>query len=282
MEATTDGTERTLAFAPVPLDALALALAAAVVHAAWNAGLAGAEQTRSTTAVALLAGAVLFAPAAALTWEVEAAALPYLAGSILAEFAYVALLAAAYARAEMSVVYPVARGAAPVLVLAATPATVGPREAAAVLAIAGGVLLVRGLGRHVPRADLLMALGVAATIATYTVIDKHGLEHAAPLPYLEIELLGAALLYTGWLRARGELRLTVDRRAVLAGAGMYGGYGLVLAALERAPAAAVAAVRETSVLFAVAIAAVTLGERVTPMRAAGAVAIVAGVIALAV
>ena len=114
------------------------------------------------------------------------------------------------------------------------------------------------------------------------MIDKHGLEHAAPLSYLEVELLGAGSALCGWLRARGELRCKLDRRAVLAGAGMYGGYGLVLAALERAPAAAVAAVRETSVLIGVAIAAVTLHERVTPTRAAGALAIVAGVVVLAV
>jgi drug/metabolite transporter (DMT)-like permease len=273
----------------VPLDALALALAAAVVHAAWNAGLAGAEQTRATTAVALLAGAALFAPAAALTWDVEAAALPYLAGSIVAEFAYVALLAAAYDRAEMSVVYPVARGAAPVMVLAgsvvALGARPGPLQIAGVGLVAAGVVLVRGIRRPTGSADLLLALAVAATIATYTVIDKRGLEHASPLPYLEIELLGAALLYTAWLAARGagpELRAAAGPRAVLAGIGMYGGYGLVLAALERAPAAAVAAVRETSVLIGLAIAAVTLGERVTRARVLGSAAIVAGVAAIAV
>jgi drug/metabolite transporter (DMT)-like permease len=262
----------------VPLDALALALAAAVVHAAWNASLAGSPQTRETTAAALLAGAALFAPPAVLTWDVEAAALPYLAGSIVAEFAYVALLAAAYAHAEMSVVYPISRGAAPVLVLAATPGALGVHEAAGVALVSAGVIAV--LGRRAPdRRGVAMALAIAATIATYTVIDKHGLEHAAPLPYLEIELLGAALLYLAWLRPR---QLVFHRRAVLAGAGMFGSYGLVLAALERAPAAAVAAVRETSVLIGVGIAAVSLRERVTALRAAGAAAIVIGIAVLAV
>src|SRR3954471_2181527 len=147
MDATTGAMSPTLAFAAVPLDALALALAAAVVHAAWNAGLAGAELTRSTTAVALLAGAVLFAPLAALTWDVEAMALPYLGASILAEFAYVALLATAYARAEMSVVYPVARGVAPVLVLIAAPASVGTGDVAGVVLISVGVVAVRGIRR---------------------------------------------------------------------------------------------------------------------------------------
>jgi drug/metabolite transporter (DMT)-like permease len=268
----------------VPLDALALALAAAVVHAAWNAGLAGADATRATTAVALLAGGVLFAPVAVLTWDVQPAALPYLGGSIVAEFAYVALLATAYERADLSVVYPVARGGAPVFVLAASLGSAGVADVAGVLLVSAGVLLIRGRRSAAARSDLLLALAIAATIATYTVIDSHGLDHAAALPYLEIELVGAALLYTGWLLARGaapELRAAAGPRAVLAGLGMYGSYGLVLAALERAPAAAVAAVRETSVLFGVAIAAVTLNERVTAARAAGALLIVGGVVALA-
>lgn len=73
------------------------------------------------------------------------------------------------------------------------------------------------------------------------------------------------------------LRAAIAPRAVLAGAGVLGAYGLTLAALSRAPAAPVAALRETSVLFATAFGAIVLRERVTPARAAGAVAVVTGV-----
>jgi drug/metabolite transporter (DMT)-like permease len=272
----------------VPLDALALALAAAIVHAAWNVALAGAEQTGAATAVAGLAGAVLFAPLAAATWELEAAALPYLAGSILAELAYIALLAAAYERAELSVVYPISRGAAPVLVLAGSAVALAARpstlQVLGVVLVAIGVVAVRGIRAPSGGRDVLLALAIATTIATYTVIDKRGLEHASPLAYLEVELVGAFVLYGLLLAARGgggEMRAAVSRRAVLTGAGIYAGYGLTLAALELAPAAAVAAVRETSVLFGVVLAWALLGERVTRERAAGAVAVVAGVALLA-
>src|SRR4051812_24045251 len=96
--------------------------------------------------MALLAGAAVFAPIAALTWDVEAAAVPYLIPSAAAELAYIALLALAYTRADLSVVYPVARGAAPLLVLAVT-GIAGARQAAGVAAIAAGVVAVRGLRR---------------------------------------------------------------------------------------------------------------------------------------
>jgi cytochrome c oxidase subunit 2 len=67
----------------------------------------------------VLTGVAVFAPVAALTWQVEWSAVPYMAASATAELAYFALLAAAYRRSDMSLVYPIARGLAPVLVLAA-------------------------------------------------------------------------------------------------------------------------------------------------------------------
>jgi drug/metabolite transporter (DMT)-like permease len=77
------------------------------------------------------------------------------------------------------------------------------------------------------------------------------------------------------------LRGAIAPRSVLAGAGVLGAYALTLAALTRAPAAPVAALRETGVLFATAFAAVVLHERVSPARAAGAAAVVAGVALIA-
>jgi drug/metabolite transporter (DMT)-like permease len=264
----------------VSLGALALTLTAAIVHAAWNAALAGSSDSQAATAVALVCGAVAFLPVAVATWDVSGAAVPYAAASAAAETAYVALLAAAYARAEMSVVYPVARGAAPVLVLA-VGGIPDPRQAAGVLAVAAGVVAVRGLRRPARWSDVGYALGVAACIATYTLIDARGLDHAAALPYLELVMVPAALAYAGALALRpggaGRLRAQLSARTALAGAGLFGAYGLVLGALELAPAAAVAAVRETSVVFAVALAWLALHERVGRARLAGAVLVAAGV-----
>jgi len=93
--------------------AVALALGAAVVHAVWNLLLARAEDTEAATAIALAASVAIFALPAALTWRVDAEAFPFLAGSAAFEIGYVATLAGALRRRDLSVVYPLARGSAP-------------------------------------------------------------------------------------------------------------------------------------------------------------------------
>jgi hypothetical protein len=102
----------------VPASALALALGAAALHAVWNVLLARAEDVRAATTVALVVGVALFAPVAAVTWDVEAAAIPWIVASAALELLYFGLLTAAYGRSDLSLVYPIARGVAPVLVLA--------------------------------------------------------------------------------------------------------------------------------------------------------------------
>jgi drug/metabolite transporter (DMT)-like permease len=267
-------------------EALALALAAAVLHAVWNLLLAGARDPEAATAVALPVAALLGAPVAALAWELDAEALPYLGASIVLELAYFALLAAAYRRAELSVVYPLARGLAPVLVLVAAVAVTGaatsPAQALGVLLVCGGVLLVRGARRG---RGAGFGVAIACCIAAYTVVDKQGLEHASPLAYLEVVMLATGVAYAAGLAvARGPavLRGALDVRSAAAGVFSFAAYGLVLAALQLAPAAAVAAVRETSVIVATALGAVVLREHVTRWRVAGAVLVAGGVALLAV
>ena len=221
--------------------ALAMVLASAVLHAGWNALVAGAKDTHATAAVAMLTGVVVFAIPAALTWRVEAEAWPFIAASAALELAYFALLAATYSRADYSFAYPVARGSAPILVLListiALGADISPLAIVGILAVTGGVLLVRGVGTEaVDKTSLLFALGVGACIAGYTLVDDRGVEHAAPIPYFEIVLLLSAIPYA-LVVGHERLRKAVDRRSLPAGVGMAGAYILVLAALERAPAA---------------------------------------------
>src|SRR5262245_41499022 len=109
----------------MPLDALGLVLLAACLHALWNVLLAGSPDVQAATGTALAVAVVVFAPIAAATWRVEAEAWPFIAGSAALELGYLILLATAYRRADLSVVYPVARGLAPVLVLAASAAFLG-------------------------------------------------------------------------------------------------------------------------------------------------------------
>ena len=133
----------------MPATALALALAAAALHAGWNILIARAGDPEGAGAAAILIGVAAFAPVAALTWRVEWAAVPYIGASATAELAYFALLAAAYRRYDLSVVYPIARGAAPVLVLVvavvATSAQASALEVAGVAIVAVGIMLVRGV-----------------------------------------------------------------------------------------------------------------------------------------
>jgi drug/metabolite transporter (DMT)-like permease len=264
-------------------------LASAALHAGWNTLVADARDTHATTAVALLVGAAVFALPAALTWRVEDSAWPYVAASAALELAYFALLAAVYSRADLSFAYPVARGSAPVLVLAisviALGAEVSLAAAAGVLAVTGGVLLVRGIGRGAAdAASLALALAVGACIAGYTLVDDHGVRHAAALPYFELILVASAVPYAATIAARrgtAALKAAAGWRAAAAGVGMVTAYLLVLAALERAEAAPVAALRETSVVMAAAGAALLGREKVQATRLLGAVLVVAGVAALA-
>jgi drug/metabolite transporter (DMT)-like permease len=284
--ATTSGP---IASPPVSTVALILVLSSAALHAIWNALVAGARDTHVTTAVALGAGALVFAIPAAVTWDVDGAAWPYIVASAALELTYFALLAAVYTRADYTFAYPIARGVAPVLVLAISvaflDAPVGVAAALGVLAVTGGVLLVRGVGGGGGDAlALVLALGVGACIAGYTLVDDHGIRHAGAIPYFEAILVLTATPYVvtiAIVRGVGPLRAAIDRRSLPAGGAMVAAYVLVLAALERAEAAPVAALRETSVVMAAAGAAIVGHERVPASRLAGAVLVVAGVAAIA-
>ncbi len=188
----------------------------------------------------------------------------------------------------MSFIYPIARGAAPVFVLLVSVLALGAHVAVAaaggVLLVAVGVVLVRGV-QHAGRArDLGLALAVGACIASYTLVDKHGIAHASPIAYLELVFAPAAVCYlAGAWRSRGAgaLRAALNWSVIAAGVGFFGSYALVVVALSLASAASVAAVRETSVVLAVAILAVRGREPVGIGRLAGAVVVVAGIACIA-
>lgn len=268
--------------------AVALALGAAVLHAVWNLLLAGAEDTDAATAVALAIGVVLYAPIALATWDVDASAWPYIAGSAAFELGYVATLAAGLTRGDLSVVYPLARGSAPVLVLAVSAGVLGAATSAwqvtGVALVAAGVLLVRGLRRPDDPLVVGLALACGACIAGYTIIDAHGLDHAAALPYLWVVLAITVAIYLPLIaRSRGTavLRGAVRWPTAVAAVLFFGAYLMVLAALRLAEPGPVAAVRETSVVVATALGALVLHEPVTRARWAGALVVVTGIALIA-
>jgi drug/metabolite transporter (DMT)-like permease len=273
----------------MPAEALALALAAAALHAGWNLGLARRRDVPAATAIAFAVAVAAFAPVGLLRWDIDAEAIPYMAVSAAFELAYVVLLAAAYGRAELSVVYPVARGLAPVLVLsvgvAALDVGTSGAEVAGVLFVAAGVLLVRGFARRGAVAGVGWGVVIAGCISGYTLADARGVEHADPLAYLVVVLALPSLAYLLAIGSRGgvpRLRAELAWTNVLVGLASFGAFTLALFALQRASAASVSAVRETSVVIAVALAAPLLGEEVGARRIAGAALVVVGVAILAV
>jgi uncharacterized membrane protein len=278
--------------------ALALALGAAVLHATWNVLLAGSRDSVAATGALLLYGTVLLAPFALAAGEVSSSAVPYIAASAAFELAYFVLLARAYRAGELGVVYPVARGSAPVVVLALTALGLGKGvselAAVGVVLVAAGVLLIGARPKRPDfssqekeksgrmRRHVLFGLAIGVAIAGYTLIDSEGLEHADPIPYLSLIAAVCAATYCGGLLATGqgsalqsELK---EARAPLTAAATFGAYALVLAALELAPPAPVAAVRESSIVIAAVMATLFLGER---LRVAGPLMVAAGVALIA-
>jgi drug/metabolite transporter (DMT)-like permease len=268
----------------VPLSALALALGAAVIHALWNLVIARSSDNQATTAVAIVAGALAALPLALLSWNVQPDAWPWIIASSVLELIYFYLLATAYGRAEMSLVYPIARGMAPVIVLIVSIAfgvAFHPWQIAGVALVGGGVMLVRGIRGGARWSDVALALAVATSIAGYTLVDKQGVRYADPGTYLLLILIAPAIGGVLFVTARGgwaRVRNAITWPAIAAGIGTTATYTLVLFALSLAPAASVAAVREVSVVFAVFLGAVFLKERVGRSRWVGALVVASGVV----
>ncbi|NUR76922.1 MAG: EamA family transporter [Thermoleophilia bacterium] len=263
--------------------ALLLALAAAFVHALWNVLLARARDVESATAVALVTAELVFAPVTWLTWDAHRSVWPFLAVTGLLQVTYFALLVTAYRTLPLSVVYPIARGGAPVLVLLIGAFALGRTttwtQVAAVVLVVAGILLVRGLRQADPR-GIAFGLLIATAIAGYTLVDKSGIRHAGPITYQELSMLAPAVVYAAAvlrIKGGGAVRAAIGPASMLAGVCTFAAYALVLAALQRAPAASVAAVRETSVVIAAVLAATVLKERVGTGRLAGAVLVAVGV-----
>lgn len=267
-------------------------LGAALAHASWNALIKSGRDILLDTALVALAAGVLVAPLLPWVEPPERAAWPYIAASSLIHVGYFFSLVGAYKAGDLSHGYPIMRGVAPLLVAMSALAWFGEAPTAAtwtgVALICGGVLSLglAGFDWAHSRAALGWALANAAIIALYTLVDATGVRAA-----------GGALRYVLWVflvmglpfgliviaMRRGEFA----RHAALHwGRGLAGGalqvlsYGVALWAMTRAPVAAVAALRETSVIFGALLGAYVLKEGHARRRLGGALAVLAGVIAL--
>jgi drug/metabolite transporter (DMT)-like permease len=266
-------------------------LLAAALHAGWNALVKGGSDKMMTTvlvtgsAAAIAMASLPFLPAPApQSWL-------FIGLSTLVHFAYFTLVARAYHFADMSQAYPIMRGTAPLLVAATGIFLPGPRlPPSAWLGIGIICAGILGMAVHRRRAAggnrIGLALLNAAVIACYTLIDGTGVRRSgAPAAYtLWIFLLTGVPFVACMLVTRGgAFRRYVAGNwpaGLLGGFGTAAAYGLVLWAMMSAPVAVVAALRETAILFGIAISGLVLQEKISPMRIAGACAIAAGAVVL--
>lgn len=264
-------------------------LAAAFLHALWNALIRlGGSKIRAMVMLSLMEALVGAAIAAARPMPIPAA-WPWIVGAGFVHFAYKFFLAQAYEQGDLSRVYPIARGAAPMLVAIVSAAFaldhIAPMGYAGIAVLGLGILLMaRGVFTDGESRRLLpFALGSALATATYTLVDGMGARVAGDaVGYVGWLMIGGGLGFAALmlgLRGPAMLRARPGEWAV-AGAGAaasYGAYAISIWAMTIAPIALVAVLRETSILFAVVIGWLVFGEKMTRAKALAAVLIVAGV-----
>jgi drug/metabolite transporter (DMT)-like permease len=264
---------------------MALVLIGALLHASWNAMVkSGGDKLREA---GLIAGGAAVVSACALPFVPlpAIACLPWLFASIVIHQLYYVLVAAAYRAGDMGHTYPLMRGTAPLLVALVSAPLLGETLTTTawlgVALICGGILIL-ALHRRAPHRATMLALANALVIALYTIIDGTGarLSGDAVSYVLWLTLLNGPPL-TIWLLFRDRIGFQRSLRtrggvALLGGACSIGSYGFALWAMTQAPVATVAALRETSVLFAVVISMLVLRESGGTRRIIAGVLVVAG------
>lgn len=271
------------------LSATLLALSAAVLHAGWNLiakrsidpflALWG-QFVVAGAASAIVLAAIGGLPAAGWAWAL-------LSGVI--HVPYVLGLASAYRHGDFSLAYPIARGGG--ALIAAIGGLMLLDDDLQVLSIMAILVIVAGmtlLAAGAPADQIAMALMVAATIGTYTVVDSHAARQYGGVTYVlaVFVMMGACTSVAGVIGGRfGDLRRlsgTVWWRTGLAGIMSVVTYGLVLVAVRHAPVGYVAALRESSVLIATVVGWRLLDEQRGRLRTAAAGVIVTGLALLVI
>lgn len=291
----------------------------ALLHASWNALVKSSSDKALDTVLIHVVGSVLAVPLVMWLGWPQAESWPFIAASVTIHIAYYLLLTGAYKNGDLGLTYPLMRGTAPLLVALASAATLGEHLSLTgwlgVLGVSVGVLVL-GLSHSLPslRTDdargqdsqaaaaahlaqvqlrnkaIAFALANAVIIAIYTVVDAKGARASGNA----LQYVVALFLLDGWpfavivLARRGRAQMPQvyayarQRWPLALGGAMasLGSYGIALWAMTQAPVATVAALRETSVLFAALLGVWLLKERFSMRRLVGTVVILAGVLAL--
>ena len=273
------------------IEVLLLVLLGALLHASWNA-LVKAGTDKSLDATLIAAGAAVcsipFLPFLPMPGLV---ALPFLLASAVLQFTYFRLVGAAYTVGDIGLVYPVMRGVAPLLVAASSNLFLGETLSHAAMAgiaiISAGILTLAFEARHGGKHAILLALANAVVIAGYTFVDGVGarLSGNAISYTLWMSLLPPILLFCWAFYQRGFAPVTNHVRlhwwrGLVGGGGSILSYGLALWAMTKAPVAMVAALRESSILFALLISIFILKEKASIWRFVAGGIIAAGVLVM--
>jgi drug/metabolite transporter (DMT)-like permease len=276
----------------IPPAALALILGAALLHAFWNALVKGSVDRALTMALISFGHGILGAVLITIYPVPAVESWPYIALSTFIHLFYYGLLVLAYRDGDLSQVYPIARGVAPLLVSAGAFIFAGemlkPWAWAGMFAISGGIgLLFFSNGKaKANRTAVLAALGTGLTIAAYTIADGKGVRASGnAMGYIAWLFLFECLLGFAFLfYRRNYLRLATARGLIT---GIAGGiisataYGMAIYAMKLTQLGAVSAIRESSVIIAALIGAVWFKERPWKMRVAAACVVACGVILIA-
>jgi drug/metabolite transporter (DMT)-like permease len=272
---------------------MAAVLFAAALHALWNSIVKSDDDKFAAAAIVCLwcglialGTALLLAIPAPQSW-------PFVGASAVTHVVYFLLVGRLYRNADLSAAYPIMRGAAPLMTAIGAWLYLGEGLGLAgsvgVALLIGGVfwMAVEGVRRGgVDRAALLAALANSAVIALYSLIDGagarlsgHAFAYNAWADALTAILFAPLIL---WLRGRGFASVVIRqwRRGLAGGAAAFFAYAIVVWAMTQAPIGLVAALRETSVIFAAAIGALVLHEKFKAPRYAAAAFIAAGIIVL--
>lgn len=270
-----------------------LVLLAAVLHASWNLIVKlDMDRFLALFLIQVLMGVMglamlpFFPLAAPASW-------PYAVASGLIHLGYNTFLARSYRTGDLSQVYPIARGTAPLLTFIAAWALAGevvrPLTALGIFLLVAGIWLTARVGAKAIKLDgmtLFFALGTSIFIAVYTLVDGlGGRASGSASSYAALVFVFDALFLLAWgiaTRGPGIIRQVAPswKIGTLGAALSAGAYWIVIWAMSEAPIAAVAALRETSILFVMVMSVLILKEKVTLLRGFGALVIVAGAIAL--
>lgn len=277
-----------------------LLLLAALMHASWNAMLKADQSDRLTTfGTIMITGSVMGLCAVPFLPWVETAAWKYLVASVLIQFLYYFFVLKAYAYGDLSHTYPIARGTAPLLVALVSGRLLGEHLRAQdiigvlllsfgliALAIPLGSVVRRSIGRHA--LATLFAILTGVTVAGYMVADGLGVRSAGPTIQHRLAYIAWLSVVQGpwlfilaiWLRPETAWKHLRNNwwRGAIGGLIANVGYGIAIYALVVGPMAHVAALRETSVLFASLIGILILGEPSSGRRVAAAFVIVCGLV----